>query len=437
MPGGSSVSARSAGACRTRGGDLRIVDEAGLEAALAALGPEPRVVLGGNAATPGALLGCLDRACERARIFILNPLVELPTREGLTVETPFVGPGARGHPQLEYFPMRLSLVPRSFNTTLPPDAVCVQLSTPRNGKVSLGVEVNVLPAAIETVRRRGGLVVGQLNASMPYTYGDAELAVDDVDVAIEHDAPIMVCGTTGADEPTSQIAARVATYARDGATLQCGIGRVPDAVCSALRDRRSLRVWSEMVSDGVLGLERAGCLDGSSDIVASFLGGSSELYEWAHLQERLRLRRTEVVNDPGRIAQHDGMLSVNAALEIDLFDQANASVAGTRVHSGFGGQPDFVSGALHAQGGHAIVALHAWHDKTDASTIVPLLRVPATSFQHSVVVTEHGAAELFGVSRAEQARRLIDRAAAPAARDHLHAAARDLGLHLEVRGSTT
>lgn len=348
----------------------------------------------------------------------------------MTVETPFVGPGARGHERLEYLPMRLSLVPRCFASLRPPDAVLVQTTPPQDGRVSLGVEVNILPAAIEEVRRRGGLVVAQVNREMPYTFGDAELDVDDVDLALEHEVPLAACAPSVGDDAVSEIAARVAAYAGDGATIQCGIGRLPDAVCAALSVRRDLGVWSEMISDGVLGLERAGCLETSREIVASFLAGSDELYSWAHRQRRLRMRRTEVVNDPGRIARHLSMLSVNAALEVDLFDQANASVAGARVHSGFGGQPDFVSGALHAPGGHAIVALRAWHDKTDRSTIVPLLGAPATSFQHSVVVTEHGAAELFGMGRTEQARRLVERVAAPAARDELRAAARELGLPL-------
>jgi acyl-CoA hydrolase len=117
------------------------------------------------------------------------------------------------------------------------------------------------------------------------------------------------------------------------------------------------------------------------------------------------------------------MLSVNTALEVDLFDQVNASHLHARIYSGFGGQPDFVSGALHSPGGHAVVALRSWHEPTGSSCVIPLLNHPATSFQHSVIVTEHGAAEVFGKSNREQAHLLVERAADPRARDGLREAA--------------
>ena len=134
------------------------------------------------------------------------------------------------------------------------------------------------------------------------------------------------------------------------------------------------------------------------------------------------MRRTEVVNDPARIAAQPAMLSVNTALQVDLFDPANASSVESRVCSGFGGQPDF-AGALHSVGGNALVALNSWLDRSDTSTIVARLVGPATSFQHSVIVTEHGTAEVFGKSNHEPARLLIDRSADPRARDSLREAA--------------
>ena len=122
------------------------------------------------------------------------------------------------------------------------------------------------------------------------------------------------------------------------------------------------------------------------------------------------------------------MLSINAAMQVDLFAQANASFVDNRIHSGFGGQPDFVTGALHSNGGHAIVALHAWHHKTDTSTVVPILNNPVTSFQHSAIVSEHGCAELFGRSQHAQAQLIVDQVADPRARPELAAAAGRLGL---------
>ena len=122
------------------------------------------------------------------------------------------------------------------------------------------------------------------------------------------------------------------------------------------------------------------------------------------------------------------MLSVNAAMQVDLFAQANASFVDEHIHSGLGGQPDFVSGALHSPGGHAVVALHSWHEKTDTSTVVPVLRNPVTSFQHSAIVSEHGCAELFGRSQQAQARLIIGQVADPRARAGLTEAAAELGL---------
>jgi len=140
------------------------------------------------------------------------------------------------------------------------------------------------------------------------------------------------------------------------------------------------------------------------------------------------MARTEIMNNPGMIASQPAMLSINMAMQVDLFAQANASFIDDAVYSGFGGQPDFVGGALHSTGGHAVVALHSWHDKTGTSSVLPILTNPVTSFQHSAVVSEQGCAELFGWSEHDQAMMIIDRIADPRARDELIEAAGALGL---------
>jgi acyl-CoA hydrolase len=157
--------------------------------------------------------------------------------------------------------MRLLLVPRLFDSLRPPDVVLVHTSTPRHGKVSLGIEVNIPPAAIERVGRRGGIVIAQLNPRMPYTHGDAEIDIDHIDLAIEVDAPLPSPTQRPPDQTVCAIGELVAGYATDGATVQLGIGQVPDAVAGHLCSKRGLGVWSEMVTDGVLDLERAGALD--------------------------------------------------------------------------------------------------------------------------------------------------------------------------------
>ncbi len=384
--------------------------------------------MSGNFATPWALVRLVDSALSEWHAFVLNPQEGWPRREGFVTETPFVGPGARHDPHLEYLPMRLSLVPRLFDSIRPPDAVLLHTSPPQNGKVSLGIEVNILPAAIERVRRRGGLVIAQVNRHMPYTLGDAEVDVADIDVAMEVDAPLPSPTVHRPDAAQDAIGERVARYASEGGTLQLGIGQIPDGATCHLRSLRQLGVWSEMVSDGVLSLEHAGVLDTDRPIVSSFLFGSPELYAWVQNNPRLAMRRTEIVNDPGRIASRPAMLSLNTALQVDLFAQANAGFVRGKPYSGFGGQPDFVVGALHSVGGHALIALRSWHDHSNSSNIVGLLGVPVSSFQHSVVITEHGAAEIFGRTRQAQTRLLIEEVADPRARSALWDVASALGL---------
>jgi acyl-CoA hydrolase len=400
-----------------------------IRARIGALGErEPRIVLSGNAATPLTLIEALTQALVCCRVFQLNAQYPFSDHPTIICETPFVGPGMRHDPQLDYLPMRLSLVPRLFDTVRRPDAVLLHTSVPREGKVSLGIEVNILPAAIEQARAHGGLVLAQMNPRMPYTFGAGEIPLDSLDGVIEVDEPLSCPAAQGSAEAASAIGQRVAAFAADGATLQLGIGLIPTVAARMMSKHHNLRVWSEMISDGVMDLDRAGALHPDAPVVTSFLIGSQELYEWADGNERLQMVRTETVNDPAHIAAHPCMLSVNAAMQVDLFAQANASFVDGQVHSGFGGQSDFVSGALHSPGGHAVVAMHAWHDKTDSSTVVPVLTNPVTSFQHSAVISEHGSAELFGRSQHAQARLLIEEVADPRARASLTEASGCLGL---------
>jgi len=414
---------------------MRVISEEDLESALrAAADVEPRVVASGNHAAPRVLLAALERALERYRLFMLAAQGPLPDRDGVIFETPFVGPGMRtAAERLDYLPMRLSLVPRLFATVRAPDIVLLHTSTPRDGKVSLGIEVNVLVSAVEHVRARGGLVVAQLNPRMPYTFGDAELDEDLIDLAIEVDAELESPVVREMDDEAEAIAALVAGLVEDGATLQLGIGQIPDATLRAIAARRDLAIWSEMISDGVMELERGGALRPSSPIVCSFLFGSPEFYTWVAENRRLRMTRTETTNDPSRIAAHRRMVSVNSALGVDLRDQAAASHINGRLYSGLGGQPDFVVGALHSTGGHAVIALRSWHAKSDRSTIVPRLPDPVTSFQHSAVITEQGCAHLFGRSQRAQAQLIVEQAAHPDAREWLREEAEALGLG-SVRG---
>ena len=399
-----------------------------LASLLRRLPEDPRVVVTGNHATPWHLLALVDELLPSYRLWTLNGQAGLPDREGVVLETSFVGPAQRRSPRLHYVPSRLSLVPQLFAGAQEPDLVLLHTTPPRSGQVSLGVEVNVLPAALEAVRRRGGVVVAQVNPRMPWTTGDALVDVDDLDLLVEADAPLPVTTGAAVDGSAARIGAMVAGRVGDGATLQAGIGAVPDAALLGLAGRRGLRVWTEMFSDSVLALERAGALDTEVPLTASFLFGSPELYDWVDGNERIVMRRTEITNDPALIGRNRAMVSVNTALQVDLFGQANASRIRARIHSGFGGQTDFIVGALHSPGGQALIALRSWHPKADCSTIVPLVDEPVTSFQMSAVITEQGVAEIFGHDQRTQARHLIEQAAHPTVREELWEEARELGL---------
>ncbi|MDN5790908.1 MAG: acetyl-CoA hydrolase, partial [Micrococcales bacterium] len=398
---------------------MRTVTLEQLATHLRGLPDNPRIVVSGNLATPWEALWAVDETVPRYVLHTLNAARGLPERNGVVAETSFVGTGTRRHSGLHYIPSRLSLVPRLFIRTLPPDIVLLHCAPPIDGQLSLGIEVNILPAAVEACRTRGGLVIAVVNPRMPYTFGDAQLPVDDVDLAVEVEAPLATHQPVPPDDDSVAIGERVAARILDGATMQLGIGGVPDATLAALIDRTGIRLWTEMFSDGVLALDAAGALDPDHPLVTSFCFGSQDLYDWLDRNPRVRMLRTEKTNDPGLIAQQRQMTSVNAALEVDLFGQANASRINARIYSGFGGQTDFIVGALHSPGGQSFIALRSWHPKADCSTIVPLLAEPTTSFQQSAVVTEHGTAPLWGFDEREQCKVIIERVAHPSVRDEL------------------
>ena len=399
-----------------------------LKGILADLPPNPRIIASGNFAAPTNVLNVIDEQVAEFRLNMLNAQPGVPDRPGITHETIFVGPGVRNSERLRYFPCRLSLAPIMFRHEFRPDVVVLHTSSPRYDTVSLGIEVNVLPAAIEAAREFGALVIAQANSQMPYTYGDAQIYAHEIDYLVEVDEPVANHTPMPIEGVAAAIGERIAHMVADGSTMQLGIGAVPDAVLTQLTKHQGLRVWTEMFSDGVLALHQQGCLDPDVPLTASFLFGSQKLYDFVHLNRRVRMLRTESTNDPGRIARQRQMTSVNGALEVDLFDQANASRMKGKIYSGFGGSVDFIEGALHSRGGAAYIALPSWNAKANVSTIVERIDEPVTSFQHSAVVTEHGCAHAFGRSQEEQVHDIINKAAHPNARESLWESAQRLRL---------
>lgn len=421
---------------------MKVLTTTAFRRVLHALADNPRVVTPGSAATPREALRLIDEQLDRWTLFCVNAPLGVPTRAEVTHETIFVGPGHRHAEHVEFLPGRLSNTPDLLRTTRTPDLVVLHTTTPRNGQVSMGIEVQIMPAAVEAARAHGGTVVAVMNPRMPFVAGDGVMSTDEIDYGIEIDAPLVTVDKASLDDASMTIGDTIAARMGEGATIQAGIGAIPDAVLSCLQrpqvdshpgllsvtTRRHLGVWTELIGDGVREVDDAGVLDPNRPIVGTFLIGGDELYEWAGRQSRLQLLRCERTNDPGTIARQPAMTSVNTAMQVDLFGQVNASRIGTRIFSGTGGATDFLVGALHSPGGQALVAMRSWHLKAGVSTIVGKLDAPVTSVQPTAVVTEQGVAELFGCSEREQARHLIEKAAHPQARSQLRQAAVRYGL---------
>jgi acyl-CoA hydrolase len=380
-------------------------------------GTNPRVVVTGNFATPWHVLDIFDKVMDKYSLFMANAQPGIPNRPDVTWESPFVGAGMRGSDSLKYYPCRLSMVPELFKREVTPDVVIIHVSSDisDDGCVSLGTEVNILPAAINAVRMRGGMVIAQLDDYMPYTYGDSEIFTEFVDYAVVHNAPLQSPAQHRPSAAEVAVARNVSSLIPDGSVIQRGIGNLVDAL--DLTGKRGLRVKTEMASDWLMDLDKAGAL-ADEKVYASFMFGSQEFYTWLDHNKKVRMLRTEMTNDPGWIEGNKKMVSINTALMVDLRDQANASFAHGNIYSGFGGATDYQIGAMHSQGGMAILAMTSWHDRANASTIVAKLDAPVTSFQHTYVVTDRGIARMFGKDATAQAEALI-KIADPRAREAL------------------
>ena len=286
---------------------MRIINFEQLKSLLSQQPENPRIVASGNFAPPMTLLKAADESIDKFKLHMLNAHPGIPDRDGINYESAFVGPAMRRHPRLHYIPSRLSMVPILFRDHYRPDIVFLHTSQKRYDTVSLGVEVNILPAAIEAARARNGIVIAQANKQMPYTYGDAQIYESEIDYLIEVDEPLIEKPVEEISDAQREIGNRIASLIENHSTLQLGIGGVPDAVLASLTDRREMRIWTEMFSDGVLELHKAGILDDDMPLNASFLFGSRELYDWVNLNRRIRMRRTEVSNDP-RSEEHTSEL---------------------------------------------------------------------------------------------------------------------------------
>jgi acetyl-CoA hydrolase len=408
-----------------------------------------RIFLTGNVSVPQVLLAALVKYApnlqnvEICQALTIGPADYVkPEMEGhLRVNTLFISGNVRKavhEGRADFTPVLLSEFPLLFKRgILPLDVAVIQVSLPdEHGFCSLGVEVGLTKSAAESAK----VIIAEVNEQMPRTLGDAFIHVSRLTHIVHTDYPIpeMLMGDEGDRGVVEKIAGHIAELIPDGATMQMGIGAIPDAVLGFLRHKKDLGVHSELFSDGIIDLVDAGVFNNSrktlhvGKIVAGFILGSKRLYDWVDDNPMIELHRTEYINDPFVVAQNDRMVAINSAIEVDLTGQVCADSIGPKFYSGVGGQLDFIYGASRSKGGVPIIALPSTttlRDGTLVSRIAAMLKPGAgvvTTRNHiHYVVTEYGVTDLYGKTIRSRAQQLIN-IAHPDFRADLEKQAREL-----------
>ncbi len=338
----------------------------------------------------------------------------------------------------DFTPIFLSEIPALlYGKHYPIEVAMIQVSPPdEHGYCSFGVGVECTKAATEVAK----VVIAQVNPNMPRSLGDSFIHLNQIDYCVEVHVPLKELPQMEGDETPEELetyrklGAHVAGLVDDGATLQLGIGRIPDAVMKFLGDRKHLGIHSEMVSDGIIPLVEAGVITNQKKtllpgkIVTSFVLGSHELFDFIDNNPLMEFRPTQFTNDPFTIARNKKMVAINSAIEIDLTGQVCADSVGYRFYSGFGGQVDFIRGAAKSEGGKPIIALPSTAKNGTISRIAPRLMegagVTTTRGDVHYVATEFGVVNLHGKTVRERAELLI-KIAHPSFRDELEEFAKE------------
>jgi acyl-CoA hydrolase len=315
----------------------------------------------------------------------------------------------------DYTPIFLSEIPIEFETgRIPVDVALISVTPPdANGLCSLGVSVDIVKSAAANAK----YIIAQVNSLMPRTFGDCFFHVNAIDVLVPHDEPIIEIPIPESDETLRRIGQNIARLVEDGSTIECGIGRIPQALAEFLKDKKDLGVHTEMFSDWIIDLIECGAITcakktlNRGKIIASFCMGSKRLYDYIDNNPFFEFYPTEYVNDVLIIGQHEKMVGINVGLEIDLTGQVCSDSLGYQFYSGIGGQVDFIRGAARSRGGKAIIAMPSTAKDGQVSRIVPRLTegagVVTTRGDVHYVVTEYGVAYLHGKSIRERVMDLI------------------------------
>lgn len=315
----------------------------------------------------------------------------------------------------DYTPIFLSAVPDLFKRrVLPIDVALIQTSPPDDhGYMSLGISVDIVKDAVDAA----ALVITQVNSHMPRVHGDTFVNIKDIDFIVPHDEPLLEYQAKVSDEIALRIGNYVARIIEDGDTIQVGYGSIPNAILASLRNKKHLGVHTELLSDGIGKLMRAGVVDNSrkgidrGKTVAAFCMGRKGTYEYLHDNPGIEFRSVDYTNNPLIIARNSNMTAINSALELDLTGQATVESIGKTFYSGIGGSADFMRGAILSPGGKTILALQSTARDGEVSRIVPFIQEGAgvTLMRGDVyyVVTEYGIAYLHGKNIRERTMELI------------------------------
>ena len=340
----------------------------------------------------------------------------------------FVGGVTRGTVKAghgDFVPCFFSHIPFQLDTTLKPDVAMVNLSPPdEHGYCSFGVSVDYTKHSTEVAP----LVIAQINKHMPRTLGDCFIHVSDIDLIVEHDAPLIELPPPKITDVERAIGENCARIIKDGDCLQLGIGAIPDAVLLFLKDKKDLGIHTEMFSDGVVELVEAGVINNSmknlhnGKMVATFLMGTQRLYDFVHNNPSVAMYPSDYTNDPLIAGQNDNLVSVNSCVQVDMLGQVCSEMVGTTQISAVGGQVDFVRAASISKGGRSIIAMASTAAGGEVSKIVPMLDEGAvvTTSRNDVeyIITEYGIANLRYHTVRDRARMLIN-IAHPKFRDSL------------------
>jgi len=388
--------------------------------------PGQRVFIGSGVAEPVPLVDALAARTDLSDTEIVHiltlgtaPYTQPRLGDRFRANAYFIGPNVRGavnEGRADYTPVFLSEIPRLFRSGRSVvDIALICVSEPdEHGWCSFGVSTDIVKSAAESA----GVVVAEVNKRMPRALGDCFIHVRDIDMLVPSSRQLPEAPQSEPDDLAQRIARHIAPLIEDGATLQLGIGTIPDAVLGYLEHAKDLGVHTEMFSDGLIPLVQKGIITNArktlhrQKIVASFVIGSRKLYDFIDNNPMIEFHPTEYVNDPFIIAQNDRMVSNNAAIEVDLTGQVCADSLGTMFYSGIGGQVDFTRGASRSRGGKPIIALPSTAENGSISRIVPYLKqgagVVTSRGDVHYIATEYGIAYLHGKSIRERAVALIE-----------------------------